>query len=757
MRKSLKFVILGILCALSLSVVFSVDSTPKAATVSTYYYALNDINLRSKRDFSGSTVITVPKNDKMTVVDGSQDANGWVQISYKTKTGYMKINYMTMLNPKLSYSELYAPSAINLRASRSFSATTVLTIPKNKPLYVEDNTQDAQGWVRIIYAGKTGYMKKTYLTETDPTKTYGEYYAPSVINLRSGRTFDSDITYSIPKGKKLLVEDKSADVNGWARVLYQGKTGFMKTNYFSLTDPSKSYGIYYAPSMINLRGGRSFDTAVIASIPQNASFNVEDNSLDANGWVKIIIAGGKVGYMKEAYLSTFDPTQNYSEFYATSSINLRGDRDYGSQTLIQIPAKAKLYVENGSRDLDGWVKIAYKGRIGYMKDAYITAKNPSATYAVKYAASDINLRQSRTYTSPTVVTIPTGAKVEVENGSVDANNWVKIIYSGTVGYMNQTYLSNTAYQPIRQNYRTTSYTSTYSNALSKLMAGNPQTDKKPANAYINEDVIKLTGTNTGIALNANGQVRNSASSTGFVLGKLKNAESITILNTVVDAGGKKWYKFNFNRQWFNATQSDATYYLNPNSFSKNTAPYLQFLVLSKPTNVDINEVNQKILAGKGILADKGASFNQAAVLSNINEIYLISHALLESGNGSSQLANGVTVSTVDGLPVTPKKVYNMYGIGAIDSNPLVGGSEYAYKQGWDTPEKAIIGGAAFVAQNYVSKGQDTLYKMRFNPANPGVHLYATDIGWALKQTSGMQRLYDQLSSYTQDFDIPKYK
>ncbi|TYU47046.1 mannosyl-glycoprotein endo-beta-N-acetylglucosamidase, partial [Listeria monocytogenes] len=68
-----------------------------------------------------------------------------------------------------------------------------------------------------------------------------------------------------------------------------------------------------------------------------------------------------------------------------------------------------------------------------------------------------------------------------------------------------------------------------------------------------------------------------------------------------------------------------------------------------------------------------------------------------------------------------------------------------------------IGGADFVAKNYIAKGQDTLYKMRYNPANPGSHMYATDIGWAYKQTTGMQKLYNQLSNYRQDFDIPKYK
>lgn len=70
---------------------------------------------------------------------------------------------------------------------------------------------------------------------------------------------------------------------------------------------------------------------------------------------------------------------------------------------------------------------------------------------------------------------------------------------------------------------------------------------------------------------------------------------------------------------------------------------------------------------------------------HINEIYLISHALLETGNGSSILANGTMFNG--------KKVYNMYGIGAYDSNPNYLGAKYAYEQQWFTPEAAIIGGA----------------------------------------------------------------
>lgn len=756
---SIKFnkIIIKLLLLFLISTVLFPTIKVHAASADLQYYAINDVNLRSKRDFSSSTVTTVPKNQKMTVKANSEDKDGWVEISYKNYKGYMKINYLTMLNPLLSYGEYYAPSAVNLRASRDFSSAIVVTIPVNQLMYVEDGSQDKNGWVRIIFEGRVGYMKQSYISVKDPTKNYINYYAPNAINMRESRTFDARTIGTIPKNQQFYMEEGTTDTNGWAKILYQGKVGYMKTSYFSITDPTKTYGIYYAPSVVNLRAGRSFDTAIVESIPQNRQMYVEDNSKDSSGWVKIISQNGVAGYMRESYLTTYDPTKTYFENYAISALNIRSKPDYNSETLVVAPTNAKLYVEQNSLDVNGWLKVAYNGRVGYMKSAYITAKMPNAKYTVKYAIGNVNLRQSRTYDSKTVTVIPESAKIEMEIGSLDSNNWAKFVYGNTVGYMNVAYFSDSPYQPIKKTYKETAYTSTFSSALTKTMAGNPQTDKKPANSYINVEAIKLTGTNKGTAITTNGQVRSTASKTGFVQGKLKNAEAITILSTVTASDGSKWYKFNFNRQWFNAAQVDTSYYLNPNNFDKSSAPFLQFLVLSKPAYIDVNEANKNILAGKGILANKANSFSTAATTYNVNEIYLISHALLETGNGTSQLANGVTVSNVDGKPVTPKKVYNMYGIGAVDSDPLRGGSEYAYKQGWDTPEKAIIGGANFVAQNYISKGQDTLYKMRYNPANPGVHLYATDIGWAIKQTTGMQNLYKQLSSYTQEFDVPKYK
>lgn len=133
---------------------------------------------------------------------------------------------------------------------------------------------------------------------------------------------------------------------------------------------------------------------------------------------------------------------------------------------------------------------------------------------------------------------------------------------------------------------------------------------------------------------------------------------------------------------------------------------------------------------------------------------MISHALLETSNGTSQLAKGVQING--------KTVYNMYGIGAYDSSAVTSGAQFAYNAGWFTPEAAIIGGAGFIANGYINAGQDTLYKMRWNPSSIVLngyasHQYATDIGWAAKQTDQIYNLYKLIESYKLVLEIPQYK
>lgn len=198
-----------------------------------------------------------------------------------------------------------------------------------------------------------------------------------------------------------------------------------------------------------------------------------------------------------------------------------------------------------------------------------------------------------------------------------------------------------------------------------------------------------------------------------------------------------------------ATESETAEYMNPNSFYTDAYKY-QFLDLSKPNNVSEETLNN-YLDDKGVMKGMGAAFIEAAKEYNVSEVYLVAHACLESGNGTSQLATGVEVNGTT--------VYNLFGIGAYDANPVGNGSQRAYSQGWTSVEAAIKGGAKWISENYVNSSdgrQNTLYKMLWNPENPGTHQYATDIGWAVKQAVSIEKIFSSFTDATLSFDVPVY-
>ena len=317
---------------------------------------------------------------------------------------------------------------------------------------------------------------------------------------------------------------------------------------------------------------------------------------------------------------------------------------------------------------------------------------------------------------------------------------------------------------------------TLDTALTKQMATSPQTDKKYG-AYIPKSSVKLASTGTSGKTVDKVEIITTSSR---LLGNLKANANVTI------QGEKSFNDTDYYKiltSWVNASKTDTKYYLNPDSFTnQNEKEYYQYVKLSAFSALNEDELNNKILYNKGILKNRADAYLKAGFKYDVNEIYLISHSSLETGNGMSRLATGVKVKTKkdsQGNIVYNKngekeivvldndaksyeaKVYNMYGIGAYDDCALECGARRAFNEGWTTADKAIIEGAKFAAENYIYAGQDTLYEMRWNPealVTRGIpyHQYATDIGWAVKQTRSFEQLYSLLDSYTVEYDVPRY-
>ncbi|MDW3986380.1 N-acetylglucosaminidase [Staphylococcus saprophyticus] len=204
-----------------------------------------------------------------------------------------------------------------------------------------------------------------------------------------------------------------------------------------------------------------------------------------------------------------------------------------------------------------------------------------------------------------------------------------------------------------------------------------------------------------------------------------------------------------NKTWRDASSTEIKAAMDSSKFIESDTQKYQFLELDKYQGIDHNRIKRMLIDNPTLLKHSD-EFIKAAKDKRVNEVYLISHALLETGSAKSELSSGVEI---DG-----KKYYNFFGVGALDEDPIKTGSEYAKKHGWDTPQKAISGGANFIHGHFLSnKDQNTLYSMRWNPKNPGEHQYATDIKWAESNASLMAHFYEDMKTEGKYYKYFVYK
>lgn len=195
-----------------------------------------------------------------------------------------------------------------------------------------------------------------------------------------------------------------------------------------------------------------------------------------------------------------------------------------------------------------------------------------------------------------------------------------------------------------------------------------------------------------------------------------------------------------------ATREEVRDHMDPTCYYTGAYKY-QFLDLSRPNGVDAAKLNE-YLEGKGVLEGQAQAFIDAANRYGLSELYLVAHAILETGNGTSALARGIEVNGTT--------VYNMFGIGAYDNSAEYSGSRKAYNEGWTSVEAAIIGGAGWISEYYINAGQNTLYKFLWNPENPGEHQYATACDWATSQALNLDKLFKLFPDCIRTYDVPVF-
>ena len=122
-------------------------------------------------------------------------------------------------------------SSLRMRAEASTSSDIVTTRDKSVAVAILENTND--GWYKIAYAGKTGYVSADYLLvdKDNVFETYGRVSGDGV-NVRSDATTDSEVLASVDTGTTVTVNGL---VDGWYSVTCQyGTEGYIRSDFLDL-------------------------------------------------------------------------------------------------------------------------------------------------------------------------------------------------------------------------------------------------------------------------------------------------------------------------------------------------------------------------------------------------------------------------------------------------------------------------------------------------------------------------------------------
>ena len=218
-----------------------------------------------------------------------------------------------------------------------------------------------------------------------------------------------------------------------------------------------------------------------------------------------------------------------------------------------------------------------------------------------------------------------------------------------------------------------------------------------------------------------------------------------------------------NSTWYYASRAGIEYYMDPRNFLAESNIF-QFEQNTYNASYHTQSALQSFLNGTFMAGTvPGDTRTYAAVIFNsgksrgLSPFNLAARVIQEQGvNGTSAMISG-TYSGYEGY-------YNHYNIsasGSTNAQVLASGLSYAKKMGWNTRTKSLEGGAAFIGNGYILKGQDTLYLQKFDieKSSGYLHQYMQNIMAPYSEGRSMKTMYTNAGSLNSAFvfKIPVYK
>ncbi len=748
------------------------------------------------------------------------------------KTGI--VNVSSSLNVRSS-------ASTSSKVIGSLSGNTKVTIVGEEGAFYKIEYKGSHGYVAKEYVkdvtesnnSNQGTQTPEKPSTPETTKKTGIVNVSSSLNVREGASTSSKVIGSLSGNTKVTIVGEEG---AFYKIEYKGSHGYVAKEYVkdvtesnnsnqgtqtpekpSTPETTKKTGIVNVSSSLNVREGASTSSKVIGSLSGNTKVTIVG---EEGAFYKIEYKGSH-GYVAKEYIkdvtesnnsnqgtqtpekpSTPESTEKTGIVNVSSSLNVRSSASTSSKVIGSLSGNTKVTIvgEEGA-----FYKIEYKGSHGYVAKEYVkdvtesnnsnqgtqTPEKPSTPESTEKTgivnvSSSLNVREGASTSSKVIGSLSGNTKVTIvgEEGA-----FYKIEYKGSHGYVAKEYIKDIKDEVVTEPEK----------------PSNPENSKKTGVVTASKglNVRKEANTSSQIIgiLNSGESVEIIGEENGFYKITYKGQEAYASKNYInifdgnsnvnpgLDIGNasktnygvslNEYIKLQQRNNPSNYSYSEFEKYINPAKATNK----LQFLRIDKFRSVNVSGLSSR-LSNKGVLTGQGQAFVNAAKAFNIDPIYLVAQCLHETGNGTSKLAKGVTITEIadESRPIyngngqlvgyhmiklsKPVTVYNLFGIGAKDNSSvfpnraLILGTTYAYNRGWTSIENAIKGAAEFVSLNYVHSSrysQNTLYKMRYNQNVSNIwHQYATT-PWYASSIADIMRSYQDLyleNNFT--FDVPVF-
>ncbi|MDK0920109.1 SH3 domain-containing protein [Clostridium perfringens] len=739
-----------------------------------------DLGLRKGADSSHEIITSIPRGARVNIIDKISD--NWYKVGYKDFVGYVEAKDIRVLGDNLNQDNvgLISANQLNVRTSPNENGQVIGTLHKNDKVNVLDKSID--GWYKIDFNGRRAYVSSKYVNlisyknnevktevKKEPIEGIGKVNINTALNVRQASTTNSRIIGSLKGGEKVNIISES---NGFYKIEFNNSYGYVYSKYISKDGDSEKVQVVKQGEVKKEKVDESKKEA--KATPKAEPVVLAVRSLNKTGIVNV-----------------------------SSSLNVRSSASTSSKVIGSLSGNTKVTIvgEEGA-----FYKIEYKGSHGYVAKEYVkdvtesnnsnqgtqtpekpsTPENTEKTGIVNVSSS-LNVREGASTSSKVIGSLSGNTKVTIlgEEGA-----FYKIEYKASHGYVAKEYIKDIKDEVVTEPEKPSNPEN--SNKTGVVTASKGLNVRKEANT--SSQIIGI--------LNSGESVEIIGEENGFYKITYKGQEAYASKNYInifdgnsnvnpgLDIGNasktnygvslNEYIKLQQRNNPSNYSYSEFEKYINPAKATNK----LQFLRIDKFRSVNVSGLSSR-LSNKGVLTGQGQAFVNAAKAFNIDPIYLVAQCLHETGNGTSKLAKGVTITEIadESKPIyngngqlvgyhmiklsKPVTVYNLFGIGAKDNSSvfpnraLILGTTYAYNRGWTSIENAIKGAAEFVSLNYVHSSrysQNTLYKMRYNQNVSNIwHQYATT-PWYASSIADIMRSYQDLyleNNFT--FDVPVFE